>query len=255
MHYTVSEVAAMAGISVRTLHYYHEIGLLSPAHIGTNNYRYYDREALLRLQQILIHRALEIPLSEIGAILDAPGFDRLTALRTQRARIADALSRSAEMLNTIDRTIAELEGENAMKDAELYSGLVDPKKQAEHEAWLERKYGPEIRKDIESSRREMKSLGLEGRDAMMSALKVIEGELVQAMRDGVPPEARSLDEIIERHRAWVASTWGRDCTPEVYAGLADVYEHPDFVARYQTLEKGFDTYLRTAMRNWAKRQA
>lgn len=67
-NYTVSEVAAIAGVSVRTLHHYHEIGLLCPAYVGENNYRYYGREELLRLQQILIHRALGIPLTEIGAI-------------------------------------------------------------------------------------------------------------------------------------------------------------------------------------------
>lgn len=116
---TVSELSAMAGVSVRTLHYYHEIGLLSPAYVGENNYRYYGREELLRLQQILIHRELGLALAEIGEILNAPGFDRLTTLKSQRERIAQELARSTELLRTIDRTIVELEGERAMKDAEL----------------------------------------------------------------------------------------------------------------------------------------
>lgn len=251
----VSELAAMAGISIRTLHHYHEIGLLLPAYVGENNYRYYGREELLRLQQILIHRELGIPLAEIGAILDAPGFDRLTALKSQRERIAQEVARSAEMLRTIDRTIAELEGDRAMKDAELYSGIVDPKKQAEHEAWLEQKYGPEVREHIETSRRKMGNLNPAERNAMMSELKNIEQQLAKALRDGVPPEALSLDPLIERHRAWVASSWGRDCPPAAYAGLADNYEHPGFKARYEAIEKGFSEYLCAAMRSWAKLQS
>lgn len=253
-NYTVSEVAAMAGISVRTLHHYHELDLLRPAYVGENNYRYYGREELRRLQQILIHRELGIPLAEIGAILDAPDFDRLTALKNQRERIAQEVARSAEMLRTIDRTIVELEGDRAMKDAELYSGIVDPKKQVEYEAWLEQKYGFEIRERIEADRRSMESLSQAEIDAKMSKLKNIEQQFAKALRDGVPPEARSLAPLIEQHRAWVASSWGRECTPATYAALAENYEHPDFKMRYEAIEKGLSEYLCTAMRSWAKRQ-
>ncbi|QKV19661.1 MerR family transcriptional regulator [Oricola thermophila] len=254
-NYLVGELAAMAGVSVRTLHHYHEIGLLVPAHVGENNYRYYGREELLRLQQILIYRELGIPLAEIGAILDAPGFDRLIALKGQRERIAHEVARFTEMLRTIDRTIAELEGDRVMKDAELYSGIVDPKKQAEHEAWLEQNYGPDVREHIETSRLKMENLSPAERNSTMSELKDIEQKLAMALRDGVPPEARSLDPLIERHHAWVVSAWGRDCPPVAYAGLADTYEHPDFKARYEAIEKGFSAYLCAAMRSWAKRQS
>lgn len=141
-----------------------------------------------------------------------------------------------------------------MRDAELYSGIVDPKKQAEYEAWLEQKYGPEIGERIETSRRKMESLSPVEREAMMAELKDIEQQLAKAQRDGVPPEARSLDPLIERHRAWVASSWGKECPPAAYAGLADNYEHPDFKVRYESIETGFSGYLCTAMRSWAKRQ-
>ena len=71
---TVKQLAKVSGVSVRALHHYDEIGLLKPAHVGRNRYRYYGREELLRLQQILIHRELDIPLSKIATILDAPDF-------------------------------------------------------------------------------------------------------------------------------------------------------------------------------------
>ena len=252
--YTVSEVAAMAHVSVRTLHHYHEIGLLHPAYVGENGYRYYGREELLRLQQILLHRELGIPLAEIAAILDAPDFDRLATLRTQRDRIEQELARSAEMLRTIDRTIAELEGDRTMKDADLYSGIVDPQKQAEYEAWLEQKYGPEVVERIETSRTAMANLSQAEIDDRMAELQEVEQGLAQAMRDGVAPASPALDPLIERHRAWVGAAWGAPCPPSAYGGLADVYEHPDFQARYETIEIGFADYLCAAMRSWAQRQ-
>lgn len=253
--YKVSDVAAMAGVSVRTLHHYHEIGLLRPAAVGENGYRYYGREELLRLQQILIHREFGIPLAEIGSILDAPGFDRLTALRSQRRRIAEEAARSAEMLRTIDRTIAELEGDRAMTDSELYSGIVDPRTQAEYEAWLVKTHGPEMKGHIETSKRRMGRLTAADREAMMAELREVETGLADELRRGTPPEAQALDPLIERHFAWVKSSWGQDAPVAAYAGLADTYlGHPDFVARYESIEPGFAAFLAAAMRSWAARQ-
>ena len=88
----------------------------------------------------------------------------------------------------------------------------------------------------------------------MTELAAIEQALAESMRRGIPPQAAALDALIERHRAWVASTWGKECPPDAYAGLADNYEHPDFKARYEAVGKGFSEYLCTAMRSWAKRQ-
>ncbi|WP_404403307.1 MerR family transcriptional regulator [Pelagibacterium halotolerans] len=252
--YTVKQVAQMAGVSIRTLHHYDAIGLLRPAHVGTNGYRYYGREELLRLQQILIHRELGIPLAEIGAILDDPGFDRLDALANQRARIAEQADRYAEMLRTIDRTIAELKGDRAMKDAELYSGIVDPKKQAEYEDWLIERYGPEMARQIEESKVRIATWPEGEMAAAMEDLKPIEQGLARAMRDGVLPEDTANDTLLDRHRAWVAGMWNKPCPPDAYAGLADMYlSHPDFIARYETIAQGFADYLAQAMKAYAKR--
>ncbi len=246
--YTVSEVAAMARVSVRTLHHYHEIGLLRPAHVGDNGYRYYGRAELLRLQQILIHRELGIPLAEIGALLDAPGFDRLATLRQQRGRLAEEAARFAEMLRTIDRTIADLEGDRAMKDADLYSGVVDPKKQAEYEAWLDKRMGAGT--VAKSGKPDMAAM-----PAMMAELRDIEQPLAQALRDGIAADSTDLDPLLERHFAWVKKSWRREASPAAYAGLADIYDaHPDFTARFEAIEPGFAAYLTSAMRDWAARQ-
>jgi DNA-binding transcriptional MerR regulator len=253
--YTVNQLARLAGVSVRTLHHYDEIGLLRPAFTGENRYRYYGEEELLRLQQILIHRELDIPLVEIGAILDAPDFDRLATLQMQRERLEEQAKRYADMVRTIDRTIARLKGERKMTDADLYSGIVSPEKQAEYEAWLVERYGAEMQRDIDRSRKAMAEMSEAEQAAMMEELRQVEDGLAEGLRQGLPPQATALDAMIERHRAWVASAWGRECAPEAYAGLADVYEHPDFRKRYETIQPGFADYLVTAMRAWARRQA
>ena len=71
--YTVKQLARLSGVSVRTLHHYDEIGLLGPAFVGENRYRYYGREELLRLQDILFHRELGVPLQEIRRLLATTG--------------------------------------------------------------------------------------------------------------------------------------------------------------------------------------
>ena len=79
--YTVKQLADLAGVSVRTLHYYDEIGLLEPSYVGENGYRYYEDAELFRLQQILLYRELDLSLAEIREILDAPDFDLVSALQ------------------------------------------------------------------------------------------------------------------------------------------------------------------------------
>jgi DNA-binding transcriptional MerR regulator len=172
---TVKQVAKAAGVSVRALHHYDEIGLLKPAHVGRNRYRYYGRDELLRLQQILLHRELGIPLSEIGAILDAPGFDRLEALQSQRERLAAEAKRYAELVRTIDRTIAGIKGDRAMRTADLYKGI-SAEKQAEYEKWLIEKYGGDTPQRIEVSKKKYAALSEEEKEKLGSDLMAVETE-------------------------------------------------------------------------------
>lgn len=253
--YTVNELARLAGVSVRTLHHYDEIGLLKPAFTGENRYRYYGNEEMLRLQQILIHRELDIPLAEIGAILDVPEFNRLETLQSQRDRLDAQAKRYAGMVRTIDRTIAYLKGEREMAESDLYSGVVSPEKQAEYEAWLVDNYGPRIHEHIAVSRQKRDTLSDAEQSGLMQDLEAIEQGLAEGLRRGIPPQATSLDPLIERHRNWVSTMWNQPAPLEAYAGLADTYlAHPDFVARYEQIEPGFAQYLATAIRSWAHRQ-
>jgi DNA-binding transcriptional MerR regulator len=245
----------MVGMTVRALHHYDEIGLLRPARGCDNDYRIYGEQDLLRLQQILLHRELGLSLHEIGVILDDADFDRLAALKEQRRRLAAEAVRYRKLVRMIDRTIESIQGDRTMKHSELYCGFVPPEKQAEYEEWLVDRRGDSMRTRIEESHQVAARADPEEHKARMAELAEIENGLAKLMQDGLPPESRALDRAIERHRDWVATMWGRPCPTEAYGGLADVYlDHPDFVARYETIAAGFGKWLPAAMKAWARRQ-
>src|SRR5688572_19985660 len=138
--YAVKQLAKLSGVSIRTLHHYDDIGLLKPARLGQNRYRYYEEPEVLRLQQILFHRELGFSLQEIVELLDRADFNRIEALRAHRARLEQQAQRYAELVRTIDRTIADLNGNRTMKHDELFNGF-SPEKQAGYEQWLIEQYG------------------------------------------------------------------------------------------------------------------
>ena len=250
---TVKQVAKLSGVSVRALHHYDEIGLLKPASIGRNRYRYYGQEELLRLQQILLHRELDIPLNEIGVILDDPTFDQLAALRQQRAKLAQEAKRYARLVRTIDRTIASLTGDDTMRNADLYKGI-SPEKQAEYEAWLIEKYGGDLPQHIETARKKHAAMTDAERARLQDELIEVETAWAEAMKNGVPADSRALDPLLKRHRAWVSVMWDRPCPPGAYHGLADLHlSHPDFVGRYESIAPGFSDYHADSMKAYAAR--
>ncbi len=105
MRLSVSEAAKRAGVSVRTLHYYDEIGLLKPSETTQAGYRFYDDAAMASLQQILFYRELDLPLEQIGRILSAPGNDRAEALQKHRTLLLMKRRRLDDMLRLVDETI------------------------------------------------------------------------------------------------------------------------------------------------------
>lgn len=250
---TVRQVAKLSGVSVRALHHYDQIGLLKPARVGRNRYRYYGRDELLRLQQVLLHRELDIPLSEIGAILDRSDFDQLAALRQQRERLAAEAQRFARLVLTIDRTIASLNGDKTMNTAELYQGF-SPEKQAEYENWLVEHYGGDMPERIATSRKGYNGLSDAEKAQLQEELRELEQAWADAMRNGVPADSPALDPLLRRFAGWVSIMWNRPCEGEALAGLADLHlSHPDFVARYEAIAPGFSDYHAAAMKAYATR--
>lgn len=251
---TVKQLAAISGVTVRTLHHYDEIGLLTPAYVGENGYRYYEREQLLRLQQILFHREFGVSLNEIAELMEMEGDDQVGLLLRHREKLEAEAKRYAQLIETIDRTIADLKGQHEMKNADLYKGF-PAQKQAEHETWLIERYGDGMKDEIAHSRKTMVRMSEDERQGVMQELHDVEQALAEGMRRGVDPASDAIDRPIARHRAWVAAAWGKPCPPDAYSGLADLYlSHPDFVTRYETIEPGFADYLTTAMKAHAARE-
>ena len=246
--YTVRQLAGMAGVTVRTLHHYDAVGLLSPSTRTSAGYRLYREEDLLRLQQILFFRELDFPLEQIAAILDDPGFDRVRALESHRRLLSEQVGRLQRLLTTVDKTIARLtEGQMGLTDEELYEGF--SKEQAERYRREARElYGEEV---VEASEQRAKGMT----KAEWNAVKdegeaVTRGLAALADRDPSDPEVQAL---IARHYAWVATFWTPDAAS--YAGLGQLYtDNPEFRANYDRYRPGLADFMRAAMEVYSERE-
>src|SRR5579885_2834507 len=98
MAYTVKQLAKMSGVSVRTLHFYDETGLLRPARLGATGYRYYEEAELLKLQQILFYRELGFELKQIKKALDRPEFENARALQAHREVLEETVIRTRTLI-------------------------------------------------------------------------------------------------------------------------------------------------------------
>jgi len=123
MAYTVKKVARMSGVSVRTLHFYHETALLKPAYTKANRYRIYEEPQLLMLQQILFYRELGFDLKRIKALLGQAKFQKAVALRSHRKVLEKNVVRTRTLIETIDKTLEHLKGTKKMKSEELFMGF------------------------------------------------------------------------------------------------------------------------------------
>ncbi len=121
--YTVKQVAKMSGVSVRTLHYYDETGLLKPARRHANSYRFYEEPQLLTLQQILFYRELGFELKQIQEIVGRADFERIAALESHRSVLEQKLGRMRTLIETIDKTMKHVKGTKKMQSEEMFVGF------------------------------------------------------------------------------------------------------------------------------------
>ncbi len=240
--WSVGELARKAGVSVRTLHHYDEIGLLRPRRTGQAGYRVYGRPEALRLREIMFYRAMGMGLDQIAGLVDAPGKDRRARLAEQAVRLKAERSRIDDMLAAIVEAV-ETDRESIMTIDDLYKAF-EPAKQAEYEAWLVENYGPDMADHIATSKAQLEKVP-EEMAAKMAELRDIEEALVAIFLRG----EGDVGPVIERHRAWVAAMWGRPCSHAAHAGLADMYlSHPDFVARFEMLAPRFSQWFPAAIK-------
>jgi MerR family transcriptional regulator, thiopeptide resistance regulator len=252
--YTVKQVAKLSGVSIRALHYYDEIGLLKPACVGANGYRYYGRDELLRLQQIMLHRELGFTLDEIRKVLSSADFDRKKALRAHRKRLVSEIERYRRLVQTLDATLAALEGKAEMNDKILYRGF-SPEKQAQYEAWLVDRFGSQAQAQIDEAKAKITQWSQADFDRHLHEGETIQIALAEAMADGLPAESDDVSKMIGRLHGWVGRGWNRTPSRDAFKRLAEVYaEHPDFRARYESRRAGLTDYLVKAIRAFADRE-
>jgi DNA-binding transcriptional MerR regulator len=217
--YRVKDVARISGLSIRALHHYDEVGVLVPRHRSDGNYRLYDEDDLLRLQQILIGRELGLSLDEIRQSLDDPTFDKRDALVRQRAELERRAHQTAGMIRAVDAALALLDGEatGGVMDATMFDGF-DP---AKYEDETKAKWG-----DTEAYRESARRTKRYSRDdwhAIRAEQAAIFADLVAAMRAGAAASEPHVMAIAERHRM-AMDRWFYPCSAAMHRGLADMYE-------------------------------
>lgn len=195
--FTVKRVAEVAGVSVRTLHHYDEIGLLSPAAVSEAGYRLYGAPDLERLQQILYYKEMGLSLDAIKAILDDPGFDRREALLQHRTALLERRAKMDHLLASLDKTLTELERGRTMaemSDQELKE-LFDGFDQKQYEAEVQQRWG-QSEAYKESARRTARYTKADW-TAIKAEQEAIGSGL--AAHVGGDPGAPEVQAIIERH--------------------------------------------------------
>lgn len=241
----VADVARITGLSVRALHHYDEIGLVSPGR-STAGYRLYDDGDLLRLQQVLINRELGLSLEEIRRSLDDPAFDPAAALRRQREQLAQRLDRAREMIAAIDAALGALKHDQKRTDPmtrdAMFKGFDNPEyaKEAETrwgktDAWAE-------------SRRRTGRYGKADWEAIKAEEALIWRDAAAAKIAGEPSDSPAARAVAERHRLHI-DRWFYPCDAQMHARLADLWESDErFSQSIDSHAEGLTPWLAAAVR-------
>ena len=245
---TIGEVAALAGVSVRTLRHYDAVGLLPPSTRSEAGYRLYAPADLARLQQILFFRELGFGLREIRRIMTDPGFDQRRALAAQRTLLAARARRLDAVRSALDDAIEALEKGTEM-DADDQFGAFGDFEPSRYDDEVERRWG-DADAYAESARRTA-AYGKADWQAIKTAAAEITAAFVAALDAGRAPDDPAVQAIVARHWRHLAR-WFYTPTVEVYAGLGDLYvDDPRFTKNIDKAHAGLAAYQRAAMRVYA----
>jgi MerR family transcriptional regulator, thiopeptide resistance regulator len=239
--YTVRKLSRLAGVTPRTLHYYDEIELLKPSLVGDNGYRYFDEDALLRLQQILLYRELDLPLAEIKQILDGKAFDALDSLRNHKETLRQRIRRTEKLIASVDDTILFMEGKKEMNEVKMFEPF-NEQQQAEYEKEAMEKYDPEI---VKASQQKWKSYSKEVKQRIGEEGNAVYRDFVLAIPMG--PGSPEAQDCARRWRAHMAFFWVPD--DEQCLGLVDLYnEDPRFKANFDKIDPRLAAFVREAVK-------
>jgi DNA-binding transcriptional MerR regulator len=246
MEYTVAMLSKLAGISVRTLHHYDDIGLLVPARKDENGYRFYGEKELMILQQILFYKAIGFPLKEVRRILQSPEFDILCALENHHHNLTKTISRYENLKKTLEKTIQKLKKNIEMKDSELYEGFNSKETEAIRKEVTER-WG---KKSLDESENKIKMVGKEKFSEVKKRGEEINQRLANLMSLD-PGHARVQEAIKDFHENM---NFYYEVTKERLLGLGQMYvEDERFTAHYDMVKPGLAFFINDAIKVYCKK--
>ncbi len=245
MSYSIKQIGKLAGISIRTLHYYDEIGLLSPAREKSNGYRRYSDADLITLQQILIYRELGLPLDQIRHILTNPAFDAMQALEEHKAALERRAAQTRTLIQTVEKTIAHMKGKIEMDNKDMFLGLSDEEqKKYEKEArqmWGDTEVEPTMKRWNSYSKEEQKRILSEGNEIYKS--------LAANMEKG--PGSPEVQALIARWHQNLRYFYEPD--KERLLGLAQLYnDHPGFKKTFRKFHPDLAAFMKQAVEIYVK---
>ncbi|MFC0597688.1 MerR family transcriptional regulator [Streptomyces palmae] len=252
MGYSVGQVAGFAGVTVRTLHHYDEVGLLHPSSRSHAGHRRYDDADLDRLQQILYYRELGFPLDQVAVLLDGPATDPREHLRRQHELLTARIAELTRMAAAVERAMeARKMGINLTPEEKFeVFGDRDPE---EYAAESERRWGGTH--SYQESQRRIAGYGKEDWRRMRDEITAWGARYRALMEAGGAPGSEAAMELAEAHRQHI-SRWFFDCHRKIHEGLAEMYvTDPRFRAYYQSIHPGLPEHLREAIRANAGRAA
>ena len=240
----VGEVARWAGVTVRALHHYDRIGLLSPSRRTASGYRAYDAGDLARLQRVLGYRELGFGLDDIAGLLDDEACDPVERLRAQHGLVMQRMERLRRVAETLERTMEAHQMGIRLTPQELLEvfGGSDP---TGHAGEAEERWG-----DTDSYRQsQRRTSGYTKEDwlAIRAEAEANTARLAALMRAGTPAGSTEAMDAAEAARQHICR-WFYDCSPLMHAGLAEMYvADPRFTATYEDVAPGLAGYVRDAI--------
>jgi len=242
--YLVGDVARLSHVSVRALHHYDAIGLLTPSARSPAGYRLYSGADLRRLQQILFYRELGFALEEIAEILADPAAGTDDHLRRQHRLLRERRARDAALLGAIEREMEARKMGMSLTPEEQFE-IFGTDKLAEYAEEAEQRWG-----DTEAwkqSQRRTAAYTKEDWIAIKAEADASIAGFAEAIRAGEPANGTVAMDLAEAHRQHI-TRWFYDCGYDMHRGLAELYvSDPRYIAEYDKIEPGFSGYVHDAM--------
>jgi MerR family transcriptional regulator, thiopeptide resistance regulator len=243
LSYSVSQIARLAGVSVRTLHHYDRIGLLSPAERSDAGYRRYGDDDLRRLQQVMFYRELGFALSDITDLISDPNAEPGEHLRRQHALLVARLERTGRLVMAVERAMeAEKLGISLTPEERLeVFGDHDPAQYADEvtERWGDTDA-------YHTVRQRTKAYGKQDWLAIKAEAAHLTAALAAARTAGEAPDSAAAMDAAEQHRQHIIR-WFYDCPPEMHRRLGEMYVADErFAANYDAVAPGLAAYIRDA---------